>query len=168
MTTSPTILMGRIVAAHGIKGEVKVISHSADPAALLSYPLCRADGSTLPALTLVRIDSAGIIARVAGVSDRTAAEQLRGTDLYVLRDTLPPPNADEVYHADLIGLPARAPDGTLLGRVAGVVNFGASDLLDIDSRPDGGHGVYIPLTRELVPHIAADHLVIDAPADYWV
>ena len=168
MPTSPYILMGRIVAAHGIKGEVKVISHSADPSALLSYPLCRADGTALPAMTLVRADTSTLVARVTGISDRNGAEALRGTDLYAPRDALPPPDADEVYHADLIGLPAHAPNGTVLGRVTGVVNFGASDLLEIDERPQAAGSVYIPLTREMVPHIAADHLIIDAPADYWV
>jgi 16S rRNA processing protein RimM len=72
-----------------------------------------------------------VVARLDGISDRNGAEAITGTDLYVARAQLPAAEEGSFYHADLIGLAAVAPDGTDIGRVVSVHNFGAGDLLEI-------------------------------------
>jgi 16S rRNA processing protein RimM len=154
------ILVGRVAGAFGVKGEVRITTYTDGPDALLRYrDLKRADGS--PALTLAsgRVTKGDLIARVKGVDDRDAAEALRGLELHVDRQSLPPPDEDEFYLADLIGLAAVAPDGTPVGRIKSVQNFGAGDLLEI--QPDAGPSWWLPFTREAVPDVKlADGVVV--------
>src|SRR4051812_30996914 len=121
--SSTKLLMGRIGAAHGIKGEVRIQSFTEEPLALASYgPL----STNRPGLTIeieqARATTNMLVARLKGVPDRTAAEKLNGVELYVDRDKLPPPTDDDFYHADLIGLEARLADGTVLGAVMAIPN----------------------------------------------
>ena len=126
------ILLGRIGAAHGIRGEVLVQSFAADPADIAAYgPLAGEDGVATYTLTVVRVIPKGVVARVKGIADRTAAEKLRGIGLYIDRAKLPMAADGEFYHTDLIGLDAVAPDGTLLGHIIAMQNFGAGDLIEI-------------------------------------
>ena len=76
------------------------------------------------------------IARFEGLSDRTAAEALRGSLVEVDRGALPALEESEYYHADLIGLPCFDAEGVPRGTVVAVENFGAGDLLEIE-REDG-------------------------------
>jgi 16S rRNA processing protein RimM len=104
------------------------------------------------------------VARLAGVADRTAAEKLGNLDLYIARARLPPAEADEFYHADLIGLTAIGTDGRELGTVIAIHNFGASDLIEM--RPtQGGATVMLPFTEAIVPvvDIAGGRIVVDPP-----
>ena len=166
------LLMGRIGAAHGIKGEVRIQSFTDDPMALAHYrALKREDGS--PALTLAsaRPAKGGVIARCPEVASKEAADALRGLRLYVPRAALPPPeDEDEFYLADLIGLPTQTADGAPFGRIKAVHNFGAGDILEID--PGGGRPTVLhPFTKEAVPvvDIAGGRVVIapqtEAPED---
>ena len=92
------------------------------------------------------------VARLAGVSDRTAAEKLTNTKLYVSRDRLPPvADGETFYHADLIGLAAVTPDGTPLGTVMGIHNFGAGDLIEI--KPENGDSLLVAFNSVAVPEI---------------
>ena len=126
------ILLGRITGAHGIRGDVLVHSYAADPADIASYgALSDAAGQRTFKLALAGSTSKGLIARIAGIADRNAAEALRGTELYVTRDKLPAPAPQEYYHADLIGLQAVSPAGDVLGEIIAVENFGAGDLLEL-------------------------------------
>ncbi len=104
-----------------------------------------------------------VVAKVAGIEDRDRAEALRGLRLYLPRDALPPPGDEEYYHADLIGLDAALTDGTPLGQVRAVHDFGAGDTLEI-ARPIG-QPVMVPFTRAIVPvvDIAGGRLVVDPP-----
>jgi 16S rRNA processing protein RimM len=132
MAKDNLILLGHVSTAHGIRGEVVIKSYTADPADIGAYgPLCTADGGRLIELSNLRVVSKGVIAHVAGIDDRNAAEALRGTELYIEREKLPEPNEDEVYHADLIGLSALRADGSVVGEVVAMQNFGAGDLLEI-------------------------------------
>ena len=101
----------------------------------------------------------------AEVRDRNAAEAMRGTELFVARDALPPADEDEFYHADLIGLEARDSEGRLLGKVAAVHNFGASDVIELTR--DDGDSVHLAFTKETVPHIhiADGYIVVAVPED---
>ena len=96
--------------------------------------------------------------------DRNAAEALRGTELTVPRSALPPLAEDEYYHADLIGLPVETPDGTAVGRVVLVENFGAGDVLEIEKHAvdgKGGKRFMVPMRPEAVPAWDATRLVIE-------
>ena len=162
------LLMGRIGAAHGIKGEVRIQSFTDEPLALADYgPLA----TNKPGLTIeiehARATTNVLVARLKGITDRTAAEKLNGVELYVDRDKLPPPDAeDDFYHADLIGLDARLNDGTVLGKVTAIPNFGASDLLEVTDARSGDTYLY-PFTKAVVPeiHLAEGYLIIEVPVE---
>jgi 16S rRNA processing protein RimM len=119
------ILMGRIGAAHGIKGEVRVQSFAEDPLALARYGtfLTNRPGFTVT-IASARGTTNMLVATIEGVDDRTAAEELNGVELYIEREALPPPGEEEFYHGDLIGLRAQLADGTEVGTVGAVLNFG--------------------------------------------
>ena len=163
------LLMGRIGAAHGVRGDVRIQSFTEDPLALAGYgPL----STNRPGL-VIEIASArgvlnnGIVARLKGVGSREAAERLNGVELYVDRALLPQPDdEDDFYHADLIGLTAQLEDGTVIGKVAAVPNFGAGDILDVRAS-NGAESFLFPFTRAVVPQInvAAGYLVIVPPTD---
>lgn len=159
------ILLGQIVTAHGIRGEVLVRSFAADPADIASYgPLTDEGGTRRFVLRVVRVSDKGVIARVDGVGDRTAAEALRGQELYIPRSKLPKAEASEFYHADLIGLAAIRPDGSRYGEVLAVHNFGAGDLLEIKLAA-GKSSEFIPFTEANVPAIDLESgtVTIDPP-----
>lgn len=166
MISADRILMGRIGAAHGIRGEVRIQSFAEEPLALVGY---RTFSTSRPGL-VVEIESARattnvLVARLKGVSDRTAAEKLNGVELYLERGRLPPiEDDDDFYLADLIGLEARGLDGAVLGQVLAVPNHGAGDILEIGG---GGETRLIPFTRAAVPeiHIAQGYLVVDPPVE---
>ena len=163
--THNLIFVAQVGAAHGVRGEVKVTTFTADPMALADYKtLLRQDGS--PALTIAsaRPAKGGIVARLKGVDDRNAAEALRGLKLYISRESLPPTDEDEFYLADLIGLAVETTAGELLGKVKTVQDFGAGDLLEI--QPKAGASWWLPFTREAVPEvrIAEGRLIAEPPA----
>ena len=161
--THNLIFVAQVGAAHGVRGEVKVTTFTADPMALADYKtLLRQDSS--PALTIMsaRPTKGGIVARLNGVADRNAAEALRGLKLYIQRDSLPEPEEDEFYLADLIGLSVETAAGEVLGKVKAVQDFGAGDLLEI--QPRAGASWWLPFTREAVPQVLlAQAKLIAAP-----
>ena len=166
------ILMGAIIGAHGIKGEVKVKSFAGTPAAIAAYgALSDAKGGRCFDLALVGKATAGkdtLIARIAGIGDRTAAEALKGVELYVARDRLPRIDGDaEFYLADLIGLSAVDQQGAVLGRIVSVENYGAGDVLSIADGPQGAFNV--AFTRALVPvvDVAASRAELALPDDFF-
>jgi 16S rRNA processing protein RimM len=159
------VLMGVITGAHGVKGAVRVKSFTAEPAAITAYGALETErGGRKIALELTGTVRGMLIARVAGVSDRDAAERLKGTRLYLPRAALPEPGEDEFYHADLVGLVARLKDGSTLGRVRAVLDYGAGDSLEVET-PEGGV-VIVPFTADAVPEvdIPGGTLVIEPPA----
>lgn len=147
------ICVAEIGAAHGIAGEVRLRAFTEDPLAVTQFgPLQGEDGREIT-LAAVRPGKDCLIARVAGVGDRTAAERLRNARLYVARDRLPAIAEPETwYHADLIGLAAVGTDGAAIGRVVAVQNFGAGDLLEI-APAAGGPTLLLPFTDAVVPEV---------------
>jgi 16S rRNA processing protein RimM len=166
--SSKQLLMGRIGAAHGIKGEVRIQSFTDDPLALADYgPLATNKPGLIIEIEAARATTNVLVARLKGVRDRTDAEKLNGVELYVDRDKLPPPEAeDDFYHADLIGLDARLRDGSVIGQVTAIPNFGASDLLEVRNARSGDTFLY-PFTKAVVPevNIAEGFVVIEVPID---
>jgi 16S rRNA processing protein RimM len=163
------ICVARIGAAHGVKGEVKLWSFTADPAAVADYgPLESEDGTQRFEIEAMRPAKDHLVARLSGVRDRNAAERLANLRLYVARERLPAPAPEEFYHADLIGLRAESRDGSALATIVGIHDFGAGDLLEL--RPAGGGStVLMPFTALTVPvvDIAGGRIVIDPPQDLF-
>jgi 16S rRNA processing protein RimM len=157
--------MGVIIGAHGVKGEVRVKSFTAEPAAIAAYgPLEGEEGGRRFALALRGQVKGVLIARLEGVQDRSAAERLKGTRLYLPRAALPAPGEDEVYHADLVGLAVELTDGSALGRVRAIHDFGAGHSLEVE-KPGGGV-VLVPFTATVVPvvDLRSGRVVVDPPA----
>ena len=154
------ILVGRVAGAFGVKGELRITAYTDDPVSLVRYrDLKGADGAPALTLTAGRAHKGALVGRAEEVASREAAEALRGLDLFVPRHVLPPPDEDEFYLADLIGLAAVAPDGAPLGRIKSVQNFGAGDLLEI--APETGPSWWAPFTREAAPEVKiADGVVV--------
>ena len=160
------ILLGRIVAAHGIRGDVVIDSYTAEPSDIGAYgPLSSADGGKPLDIKVVRVTPKGVVARVGGVADRNAAEALRGTELYAPRARLPEAEEGEYYYADLAGLRADDEAGNRIGSVVGVQNYGAGDLLEV--RLDGQSVTeLVAFTDAFVPvvDIAGGRVVVVIPA----
>ena len=161
------ICVAQIGAAHGIRGEVRLRSFTQDPMAITAYgPLESEDGTQRFEIEALRPAKDHFVARLAGVPDRDAAEKLTNLKLYVSRDRLPPIEEDETfYHADLIGLSAVTPDGTALGTVTAIHNFGAGDLIELRV-PNSAQTELLPFDAVTVPevNVAQGYLIVAIPA----
>ncbi len=159
------VLVGKVTGAFGVKGELRIAAYTESPLALINFRALL-DENGEPALTLVsgRSFKGGVIARAKDVETKTDADRLRGVKLFAPRSALPPTEEDEFYLTDLIGLQVETADGTALGKVKAVQNFGAGDILEIDGGPSR-KGLYLPFTREVVPmvDIAGGRIVADPP-----
>ncbi|SDG36330.1 ribosome maturation factor RimM [Roseospirillum parvum] len=159
------LLLGVVTGPHGVKGQVRLKSFTAEPADIAAYgPLATADGRRFTVAVTGRAKGV-VLARLSGIDDRTAAEALKGTELWLERDSLPAPEDDETfYHADLIGLAVEDTGGRALGAVTAVHDFGAGDVLEIK----GAAGeLMVPFTRAAVPTVdlAGGRLVVDPPEE---
>jgi 16S rRNA processing protein RimM len=158
------VLLGEIGAAQGLKGEVRLRSYTAEPAAIARYsPLLDERGRAFE-IERVRVTQKALIARIKGVTTREAAEALVRTKLYVERDRLPERADEEWYHADLIGLAVFDTGGRKIGVVVSVQNFGAGDLVEVKPEQDEAT-VLVPFTRETVPEVDVEgrRLVLAPP-----
>lgn len=162
------LLVGRIGAAHGIKGGVRIASYTGDPLAIAGYgPLATNRPGLVVTIADARLMKATVIAKLKGVTDRNTAETLNGVELYIDRDKLPALTEDEddFYHADLIGLDARLEDGTSLGEILAVLNFGAGDILEVRDAKSGASELY-PFTKAVVPTVRVkDGYLVVVPPD---
>jgi len=154
------VRLGIIVGVRGIKGEVRIKSFTDDPADIGAYgPLYDRTGDRRFDLKVTGTQKGVVLARVDGVNDRTAAEALKKTELFIERDQLPAPEEDEFYHSDLEGLEAVTVSGETIGKVVGVFDFGAGPVVEISGN------VMVPFTRAAVPEVDIEcgRLVIDPP-----
>lgn len=158
--------VGAIAGAFGVRGDVRLKSFCADPAAIEDYaPLTTEDGSRSFTVKLTGQVKNGFSARLGGIKSKEEADALKGTRLYAPRERLPQLDEDEFYHADLIGLQVLDTGGNTVGRVHAVFDHGAGDLLEIHG-PGLKNGLLLPFTREAVPtvDIAQGRVIIDPPA----
>lgn len=159
------VCVAAIAGPIGLRGELRVKGFTAEPAAIGDYgPLSGEDGRVFELEVVRPLKGDLVVARIAGVSDRDAAEALKGTRLYVARAALPPPEPEEYYHADLIGLDVVDRSDRQFGVVHAVHDFGAGDVIEVLT-PTGRQPVLLPFTRELVLEVDLDRhrLVIDPP-----
>jgi 16S rRNA processing protein RimM len=164
---SDLVLLGRIAGAQGLKGEVKINSFTAAAEDIAAYgPLADAKGRQFLMERVRHLKGGTVVAVLAGVKDRGAAEALRGTELYVARDQLPPADEDEWYYEDLVGLKAMSPEGEAIGEVLSVQNFGAGDLLEIRQH-DMRQSRFVPFTKAVVPVVDVKNgrAVVDLPEE---
>lgn len=159
------VLLAMVGAAHGVKGEVRLKSFTADPMGLGDYLRLIAEDGRSFKIERLRPAKTMLVAKFRGIEDRNAAEALNGIHLYAERSDLPPPDDDEFYHADLIGMNASDEAGESLGTVTGVHDFGAGDILEI--APRRGQSLLVPFTRAAVPvvDIANQRLVVVPPVE---
>ena len=161
------ICLGVIAGVHGVRGLVKIKSFTQVPADIGSYgPLETESGSRKFEFEIKGEAKGAVLAAIAGIKDRDAAEALKGTKLYVAREALPAPeDEEEYYHADLIGLTAADETGKTLGTVVAVQNHGAGDILEIED--EAGASLLVPFTRAAVPKIdlAGGRLTVLVPAE---
>jgi len=151
-----------------VRGEVKLWSFTEDPMAVADYgPLETEDGARRFEIESLRPGKDFLVARIAGVDSRNAAEMLRNIDLFVPRDRLPPiDDGDTYYHADLIGLSAVSLENAAVGTVIALHNFGAGDVVEI-APAGGGQTLMLPFTETAVPAVdlKAGRVVVVLPAE---
>ena len=160
------VILAVIGAAQGLKGEVRVKSYTEVPDGFAGYgKLYDAAGRAFDVLE-TRVAKDMVVTRFKGVADRTAAEALTGTELFIDRSLLGNQLSaeDDYLHADLIGLEAIDETGTSHGRVTSVQNFGAGDILELSKHR--GHSIAVPFTKAAVPDIdfAMHTLTLDSVA----
>lgn len=156
------VCVGVITGAHGVRGQVRVKSFTAEPLDVAHYGPLYDEGGLHPLrLTITGRSRQLLIARIDGIGDRVDADGLKGRRLHVPREMLPPTEDDEFYHVDLIGLAAEVANEEVagadeigsrsLGKVIAVHDFGAGDVVEIEG--DDGTIVMVPFTRDAVPEV---------------
>ena len=154
---APKLAIARIVRAHGMKGEVKVLPFLIQNSEILSQiPLFfkRQNKETYTPLHVENIRPApgeGFLVKFQEVSGREEAEALKGEKLYVDQESLPPKGEDEYYVYELIGLEVRLSEGGILGLVKALMPVGPYDLLEVQL--EDGQTVYIPMIDEIIRKI---------------
>jgi 16S rRNA processing protein RimM len=160
--------MGVFGAPQGVRGEIRVKSLTGEPGAISAYgPLTNKGRTRSFAFESLRpLKDDMLVARLAGVSTRDAAEALKGVEIFARRDQLPPPSEDEFYYDDLVGLDAVDAEGAPLGRVVSLMNHGAGDVLEI-APVGGGETLLLPFTKGVARHIDFDdrQIIIELPRE---
>ncbi len=162
------LLVGRFGAPQGVRGEVRVQSFTGDPRAIAGYgPLTDSRGAKAFVIERQRVlKDDMLVVKLQGIETREAAGALTGTEIFVRRNRLPAPSADEFYYDDLVGLEAVSADGRTIGRVAGVSSYGAGDILEI-APEGGGEPLLLPFTKAVAPTIDFEggRIVIEPPEE---
>lgn len=159
------ITIGTLSGAFGVRGEVRIKSFCADPAAIADYGPFEVTGlGAVQTLVLTGQAKGGFTARLDGIATKEHADSHKGAEIRVPRSRLPALPDDEYYYTDLIGLEVVDTGGALLGQIKAVQDHGAGDLLEIH-RPGATVTALIPFTRAIVPTVdlAAGRVVVDPP-----
>lgn len=155
--TAKRVALAAVAGAHGVKGELRLKLFADSVESLARHSRLFVGGRELP-LKDIKDGGKTAIARFEGISDRSAAEALRGSLVEIDRSELPELEQGEYYHTDLIGLPCVDEANTEFGKVVAVENFGAGDLLEVE-RPDGRRSL-IPF-RDPIARLDGERVVID-------
>ncbi len=170
------IEVGRVLDAWGVKGWLKVLPHSSDPAALLESkawflqaPEARFrpgfvafSGTVCVAIDEAKIHSGTVVVKLAGFDDRTAAEALRGARIFLPRSSFPAAEKDEYYWVDLIGLTVVNREGVDLGRVRDLMATGPHSVLCVEFSALADDGSE-KLDERMIPFVAAYVDSVDLP-----
>jgi 16S rRNA processing protein RimM len=160
------VCIAQIGAAHGVRGEVRLKAFTQDPLGVTQYGALESEDGRQIVIEAARPAKDMLVARLKGVMDRNAAEALKNVRLYVAREKLPKPEADEFYHADLVGLAAETKAGEAFGTVKAVHNFGAGDLIELEPA-NGGATLMLPFNEITVPvvDVAGRRIIVEPPVD---
>ena len=139
------VMVGEIGRPHGVRGLVRLRAFTEDPAAIAAYSALTDETGAKRFVVPLK---GGDLAAIEGVADRDAAQRLTGTRLYVERDRLPPPEDDEFYLTDLIGLAAVTEGGEALGTIRAVEDHGAGAFIIVAG---AGREHLLPFTHAVVP-----------------
>jgi 16S rRNA processing protein RimM len=170
------IEVGRILDAWGVKGWVKVLPHSAEPEALfaakhwfLQAPEARFrpgfsafSGTVSISLDECKVHSDTVVAKIAGLDDRNAAEALRGARIFLPRSSFPSASKDEYYWVDLIGLNVVNREGLSLGTVRDLMTTGPHAVLCVEYQALAEDGTPSAAER-MIPFVAAYVDAVDVP-----
>ena len=166
-TPRDQVLVGVIVGAHGIKGEVKLKSFTSEPSSIGRYgPLQSSTGQSFE-ITKLKAAKDDFIASLKNVADRNDAEALKGTELFVAREKLPKLKTNEAYAHDLMGLDVVLENGSTLGKLVGMPNYGAGDLLEVAVEGES-ETILIPFTNTFVPQddFTKGKIIVNLPEGY--
>ncbi|MCL6595328.1 MAG: ribosome maturation factor RimM [Firmicutes bacterium] len=156
------VAVGRVRRPHGVRGEMWLEPYAADPARYRALRRVFVGGRPYP-VAGVRVGREGILLRLAGVDDRTAADALRGLEVCVPAEERAELPAGRYYVDDLVGLRVLGPDGRPLGTAVDVRSLPAQDVLVVRTKQGEA---WVPMVRALVREVdvAAGRIVIDPPA----
>jgi 16S rRNA processing protein RimM len=168
MSNTKKLHIADIRTAHGIRGLVKLAVYLESPKDIENYnPVHDASGRAYT-IILKNAIKGEWLAEVNGITDRNAAELLRGTELFIDRSQLPETEGDEIYLEDLVGCDAINSEGHKIGEVISVDNFGASDLIEIKPL-DGSKTFYLPIAQPYVQDInLEDNFIVVQPAEEFM
>lgn len=164
--TAERVCVGAVSGVHGVRGTVRIKPFTETPEGVAAYgPVTDESGTRRFEIAVVGVRKGIVLATLSGIGDRATAEALKGLRLYVERSALPAPDADEFYYEDLVGLAAEAADGSDMGKVVAVYDFGAGDVIELKG-PDGG-ATLLPFTHAVVPtvDIAGGRIVVVPPEE---
>lgn len=146
------VCVGIVIGVHGVRGGVRIKSFTEEPKDIGFYsPVEDETGTAKFRLKVTGEVKGSVIATLDGVSTREAAEALKGTKFWVARERLPRLGEDEFLYSDLIGMAVEDVNGTKLGTITAVHDFGAGDVLDIALEPKGD--LMVPFTKATVPEV---------------
>jgi 16S rRNA processing protein RimM len=153
---SRMIVVAQFAGTHGVRGEFKLRSYTAEPEDVFAYgELTAPSGKSLKPRFVRALKPSVFLCQAEGYSSpEPLLDAFKGALLSVPRRVLPSPDdEDDFYVEDLVGLEAITPDGLHLGQVRAVQNFGAGDIVEIK----GAEGLtLVPFTKEVVPEIHLD------------
>lgn len=154
MTKQQRIHVGKVIGVHGVKGLVTVKIFSDDLNSLLNQgDVTDKQGERVFKLHFHFKKKQGFVFSVDGIIDRTIAEQLRGTDFYVSDANLSETDDDEFYHKDLVGCQIIDQDGSTIGTVVSLQNYGAGDLLEFQMGENKGETAFIPFNNSFIQEV---------------
>ena len=158
-----SVLLGVVVSAHGIRGQFKVKPFTADPFSVAAYGEVELESGKRLVLQAKSSAKGLVLCSSPQITSREQAEQLKGMSFSVMREMLPAPEADELYHADIIGMQVISPDNTVLGVVVGLHDFGAGDVLEIQPQ-DAKTTTFLPFYPPFLIALEADsrQIIIDS------
>ncbi|AHC73466.1 16S rRNA processing protein RimM [Candidatus Endolissoclinum faulkneri L5] len=159
-STNIRICLGAITEAHGVRGLVKVKPFTEVPRDIAAYgPVQDKTGNRYYVMRVLAESKGKLIVAIKGISNRNAAQTLKGMLFYVKRCALPKLNQATVYHADLIGLDVIDIRGELLGKVSALYNFGAGEIIEFYA--NDGQAQMLPFTKQFFPKInLIDHWIV--------
>ena len=154
METDGFLSIGKIVGAHSLKGTLKVYSYAESPSIFqteIPVVLRNAEGlKKTCAVSWVKPHGRGVLLSLKGINDRTSAEALIGSELFIEKAVLPELEEGSFYWSDIIGIAAYKPEGTYLGRVTAIIPTGSNDVYVVQ---DSKNEILIPALETVVLEI---------------